>query len=215
MAQKYEKLVQEDLHTGTERVWTGAPGGGKLCSTQIGLHSFARGQRAYTATWAPGSIAAGSKASTTVSVPDAVTGDFVMASQTTLGDTGLTIHGHISASGTATVVIHNPTASAVSVSSGTVSVLVFPVYDGPATTGTVIVISDYQIGGEAEVLLYDSLLQLIGTQTTVNFTTTFTNVQPTSALHATANIPTNMNPLTTPSLAAGETVTIHLVPEGG
>src|SRR5512147_21738 len=160
MSQRFVKLVQEDLHTGTERVWSSAPGGGKFCSTQIGLHSFARGRRAYTATWAPGSISAGSKASTTLSVPEAVTGDFVMASQTTLGDTGLTIHGHISAAGTASVVIHNPTGAAVSVSSGTVSVLVFGAFAG-AQTGTVTVTitnlgDPYSIDLYVDGVLYDT-----------------------------------------------------------
>lgn len=131
MAQKYEKLVQEDLNCGTSRTWVHAPGGGQLCATQVGLHTFARGQRAYTASWTPGSISAGSKASTTLSVPDAGTGDFVMASLTTMGDTGLHIVGNVSADDTVSVVLHNPTASAVSVSAGTVAVLIFPANDIP------------------------------------------------------------------------------------
>ena len=126
MAQKYERLVQEDLNIGTDAVWVTSPGGGKLYSTQVGLHSVARGQVAYEATWAPGAIAAGSNASTTLTVPDATTGDFVMASHDKMLTNGLRISGHISADATAKVVIHNPTSAAITVASGTVSVLVFP-----------------------------------------------------------------------------------------
>ena len=80
MAQKFERLVQEDLNIGTGPTWVTAPGRGELRSTQVGLHSVARGQKAYTADWTPGAIATTSKASTTVAVPDAAVGDFVMAS---------------------------------------------------------------------------------------------------------------------------------------
>ena len=126
MAQKFERIVQEDLNVGTGAVWVTAPGGGQLRSTQVGLHSVARGQVAYDAAWTPGAIAAGSNASTTVTVPDATTGDFVMASHDKMLTNGLRISGHISADDTAKVVIHNPTAASITVAAGTVSVLVFP-----------------------------------------------------------------------------------------
>lgn len=122
-----EEVVQEDLNIGTSAVWVTAPSGGELRSTQIGLHSFARGQQEYTATWAPGAITAGSKASTTVTVPDAAVADFVLASHDKVLTSDLIIAGHVSAANTAKVVIHNPTSAAVTVASGTVAVLVFPV----------------------------------------------------------------------------------------
>ena len=130
MGQKIEKIVQEDLNLGTDMTWVTAPGGGELRSTQVGLHSFARGQKEYTATWAPGAITAGSKASTTVTVPNAAVGDFVTASHDQILTSNLRIAGHVSAANTAKVVIHNPTASSVTVASGTVSVLVFPSIQG-------------------------------------------------------------------------------------
>ena len=126
MAQKFERLVQEDLNIGTGLVWVTAPGRGELRSTQVGLHSFARGQKAYTAAWTPGAIATTSKASTTLTVPNAVAGDFVMASHDKMLTNGLRISGHVSADNTAKVVIHNPTSASVTVAAGTVSVLVFP-----------------------------------------------------------------------------------------
>lgn len=143
MAQQYQRVVQEDLNVGTSAVWVKAPGGGELYSTQVGLHSFARGQKEYTATWAPGSIAAGLSASTTVTVPDAAVADFVLACHDKMLTSELRISGHVSAANTATVVIHNPTSAAVTVASGTVSVLVFPVIaivpgaDVANVTGTV------------------------------------------------------------------------------
>ena len=126
MSQKFERLVQEDLNVGTGLTWVTAPGRGELRSTQLGLHSVARGQRAYTAAWTPGAIATTSKASTTVSVPDAAVGDFVIASHDKMLTNDLRIRGHVSAAGTAKVVIHNPTSASVTVAAGTVSVLVFP-----------------------------------------------------------------------------------------
>lgn len=126
MAQQYERIVQEDLNVGTGRAWLHAPGGGEIRSTQVGLHSVARGQRAYEASWTPGAILTTGKASTTVSVPDAATGDFVLASHDQMLTSDLRILGHVSAAGIVTVVMHNPTGSTVTVGAGTVSVIVFP-----------------------------------------------------------------------------------------
>jgi hypothetical protein len=134
--QKYELLVQEDLSIGTSLLWVTAPGGGELYATQVGLHSFARGQGLYSATWSPGAIAAGLSATTTLAVPDAAAGDFVLASFDTMGTNSLRICGYISAAGTAKVVLHNPTAASITPDSGTVRVLVFAAA-APATTGTV------------------------------------------------------------------------------
>jgi hypothetical protein len=126
MAQQFQKLVQEDLNIGTEAVWTTAPGGGDLRSTQVGIHSVARGQLAYEAAWTPGVISAGSYASTTVTVPDAATGDYVMASHDKMLTNALRISGHVSASNTVKVVIHNPTTASITVAAGTVKVAAFP-----------------------------------------------------------------------------------------
>lgn len=134
--QKFERLVQEDLNVGTAETWTTAPGGGELLSTQIGLHTFARGQQAYEATWSPGAIAAGSKASTTVTVPDATSGDLVMASFDSILASVLRIEANISATDTVQVVLHNPTFAAITPASGTVRVLVFPAPE-PVTTATI------------------------------------------------------------------------------
>lgn len=126
MAQKFGRLVEENLNVGTGLLWVTAPGGGKLRATQVGLHTFARGKQAYTATWAPGSIAAGDSDSVTLTVPDATTADFVLASHDKILTSDLRIVGNVSAANTAQVVIHNPTSAAVTVASGTVSVIVFP-----------------------------------------------------------------------------------------
>ena len=122
---KYEKVVEEDLNVGTSMVWVTAPNGGALRGTQVGIHSVALGQKRYTATWAPGSIAAGGSATTTVTVPDAETGDFVMASHDQILTSDLRILANVEADDTVQVVIHNPTAAAVTVASGTVAVIVF------------------------------------------------------------------------------------------
>ena len=139
MAQRYQKLVQEDLNIGTEAVWVTAPGGGVLRSTQTGIHSVARGQVAYEAAWTPGTIDEWSHASTAVAVANAAVGDFVMASHDKILTNPLRISGHISVAGTATVIIHNPTADSITVAAGTVRVVVFPAIgvNSPTATGTV------------------------------------------------------------------------------
>lgn len=130
MAQVYQRIVQEDLNVGTGEVWLKAPGGGEILSTQMGLHSVARGQKAYESTWAPGTITTGSKASTTVTVPDAEKGDFVLVSHDKVLTSALRMTGHINAADTVRVVIQNPTSASVTVASGTLSVLVLPVRHG-------------------------------------------------------------------------------------
>lgn len=124
MPQRFERVVTEDLGIGTSTLWLKAPGGGEILSTQAGLHSFARGQRAYESTWAPGTIAAGSKISVTITVPDAEKGDFVLASHDKILTSALRISGHINALDSVRVVIHNPTSAAITVASGTLKVLV-------------------------------------------------------------------------------------------
>ena len=132
--QQYQKLVQEDLNVGTGLVWVTGPAAGDLLSTQTGLHSVARNQKSATSTWAPGAIAAGSYATTTIAVTSAVKADLVTASHDKVLTSALRLTGHVSAAGTVTVVLHNPTASAVTVASGTLSVLVFPARVPPVPT---------------------------------------------------------------------------------
>lgn len=127
---KYEKLVEEDLNVGTDQTWVHAPGGGELRSTQIGVHTFARGQKKYESAWTPGAIAAGAYATTITTVPNAAVGDFVMASHTSVLTSRLVISAHVSATNTVKVEIYNPTASAVTLAAGTLAVIVFPIGSG-------------------------------------------------------------------------------------
>lgn len=124
MPQWVERIVQEDLNVGTGTLWLKAPGGGEILSTQMGLHSVARGQVAHTSTWAPGAIAAGGRTSTTVTISDVEVGDFVLASHDKVLASELRVVGHVPANGSVQVVIHNPTTAAVTVPSGILSVLV-------------------------------------------------------------------------------------------
>ena len=83
-------------------------------------------QSAHEAAWTPGAIAAGGSVSTTLSVPEATTADFVLASHDKILTSDLRITGNVSAAGTAQVVIHNPTSATVTIAAGTVRVVVFP-----------------------------------------------------------------------------------------
>ena len=76
-----------------------------------------------TATYNPASIAAGANVSTTITVLDAVLGDFVLASFS-LDLAGLTLTAYVSSANTVTVVFANSTAGAVDLASGTITVLV-------------------------------------------------------------------------------------------
>lgn len=183
MARRFEPLVQEDLNVGTSNVWIHAPGGGELYSTQVGLHSFARGQKAYTTTWAPGTIGAVNSESTTIAVPDAAVGDFVMVSHDKILTSDLQISGNISAAGTAQVVIYNPTTSAIAVASGTLSVLVFPVATNTGGTGIVTgtCYADVEQAGN-ELASVAVVITALGLSTTsaANGTYSFTGVAPGS-----------------------------------
>jgi hypothetical protein len=142
VAQRYQKLVEEDLNIGTEAVWITAPGGGDLRSTQIGIHSVARGQLAYEDTWEPGYVGPGSLTSTTITVPDASEGDFVLVSHDKMS-TGLMIVGHVSGADTVRVVVYNQTALDGFVSEGTLRAAVFP--QTPAASFTMSVPVDVSI----------------------------------------------------------------------
>lgn len=120
----YERLVQEDLNVGVGLTSKRNPGGGTLAATQVGLHTFAVGQAAVTATWAPGTIANGAQATTTVTVPGAAIGDFVLASHDSILTNALILSAHVSAANTVTVVLANLSGAAPTVASGTLKVLV-------------------------------------------------------------------------------------------
>lgn len=126
MSLLYEKVVQEDLNVGTSAAVTVTnPGGGSLTGTQIGIHSVAVGQVAWTMTWNPASIAAGSYEGKTITVPGAAVGDFVIASLSTMLTNDMMISGHVRAADSVRVILFNPTAAPINLGSGTVSVLVF------------------------------------------------------------------------------------------
>ena len=126
MSLLYEKLVQEDLNIGTSAAITvTSPSGGSLTGTQIGIHTVAVGQTAWTETFDAGSIAAGSYEAEEVTVPGAAIGDFVLVSLSSIGTEDLMISGHVSAADTVKCILFNPTGSTVDLGSGTLSVLVF------------------------------------------------------------------------------------------
>lgn len=125
MSLLYEKVVQEDLNVGTSTATVTNPGGGTLTGTQIGIHSVAVGQVAWTETWDPGSIAAAGYESEDVTVPGAAVGDFVLAAHDKMLTNDMMIVGHVSATDTVKVILFNPTGVAVDLDSGTLRVLVF------------------------------------------------------------------------------------------
>lgn len=69
-------------------------------------------------------IVVGGQAVTTISVPGAELGDFVLASFS-IASTGLTITAYVGATGSVTVVLYNGTASDVNMASGTLRAKVF------------------------------------------------------------------------------------------
>ncbi len=125
----YETLLGQDLGLGTSTGSRTAPNGGTLNGHQISLTTFSTqgpdGQCEST-TWAPGVIAAGSQATTTLTVSGAALGDL------TLGSFSLSLQGclfslYVSAANTVTAVIYNGTGSSVTIGSGTLKALVFAV----------------------------------------------------------------------------------------
>lgn len=121
----YERIVQQDLNTGTGAVTVTNPGGGSLPGTQIGIHSFGIGQAATTATWAPGDITAGSYATTTATVSGAAVGDFVLVSHGGIATASpLILSARVEAANTVRVILFNPAATAATPASGTLKVLV-------------------------------------------------------------------------------------------
>lgn len=125
MSLLYEKVVQEDLDTGTSTATVTSPSGGSLTGTQIGIHSFAQGQVQAITTWNPSSIAAAGYEAKDITVPGAALGDFTMVKLSSLTTDDLTLTGHVSAPDTVTAILFNPTTAAVNLGSGSLGALVF------------------------------------------------------------------------------------------
>lgn len=123
MAVPYEKVVAEDLNTGTGTVSVTMPNGGSDTGNKINLATFAL---TGSASWTPGSIAHDTQVTTTVTVTGAVVGDLALA-RFSLVLSGLLIHAWVSAADTVTVAITNNTGSTVGLAAGTVRALVFQV----------------------------------------------------------------------------------------
>lgn len=119
----YELLRQEDIDVGTDLTTKRNPAGGTLAATQVGVHSFGVGQESVTATWDPGEVAAGGEVSTTVTVPGAALGDFVLRSFS-VDLQELTLTADVVSANTVEVVLANLTGAAVDLGSGTLKVLV-------------------------------------------------------------------------------------------
>ena len=119
----YELLCQEDIGVGVDLTSKRNPGGGTLTATQVGIHTLGLGQAKVTKTWDPASVSAGGTTTTTVTVPGASLGDFVLASFS-LDMAGCVFSAYVSAANTVTVVIQNMTGAAVDLASGTIAVLV-------------------------------------------------------------------------------------------
>ncbi len=126
----WDKGFQEDLAVGVDTGTKRSPTGGSLAVTQIGRHTFAVGQVATSAAWTPtaagqaaGTVPNGSKASTTVTVPDTALGDFAQAAFS-LSLQGCQLSAEVSATNTVTVTLSNLTGASVIFAAGTVRVLV-------------------------------------------------------------------------------------------
>lgn len=128
MAVIVETWMAEDLEYGVEATTKTHPSGGTLNGTQISISSFSTcGPSGYAPAklWDPGTIAAGGQATTTIDVPGASIGDKVLVSLTTVGSEALIFSAHVSAANVVTVVLANLTGASVTVSEGTLSVVVF------------------------------------------------------------------------------------------
>jgi hypothetical protein len=123
----YETLCGEDLELGTGTTTKTNPGGGTLPGTQVSISTLGlngAGTQATTQVWAPGAIAAGQSVSVLVTVQGALTSDFAIVSHDGMGANNLEIGAFVQAANTVRVVMSNPTASAITPSSGTLRVLV-------------------------------------------------------------------------------------------
>ena len=122
----FETAAQEMIDFGDSTAVKRNPAGGTHTGTQVNLSSLAIGQKATTASWNPGSVANGAKASTTVTVTGAALGDHVNVSFS-LDLQELTFTAYVSASNTVEIVLGNLTGAALDLGLGTLSVLVFEV----------------------------------------------------------------------------------------
>lgn len=120
----YERLVGEDIDTGTGTVTKRNPGGGSLVGTQVGLHTFAVNGVMSQSTWDPGSVANGGTVTTTVTVTGANLGDFALASFG-VSLQGMQLTASVSATNTVQLVLSNLTGASIDLVSSTLSVLVF------------------------------------------------------------------------------------------
>lgn len=122
-----EKLMAQDLEYGVGTTSKTHASGGTLNGHQISLSSFAVGGPSGSATtqaWDPDEVASGGSVSTTVSVPGAALGDFVLASYS-LDLQGLSLSAYVSSSNTVTILIYNLSGASVDLGSGAIRVLVF------------------------------------------------------------------------------------------
>ena len=119
----FDKFLGEDFQLGIDAGTKNNPGGGTLTGTKVGIHTFATGGMAVTATWDPDEVPAGGKVSTTITVPGAALGDFAMRSFS-LDLQELTLTADVVVANTVEVVLANLTGAAVNLGSGTLRVLV-------------------------------------------------------------------------------------------
>ncbi len=130
MAVVVETAMAEDLDLGPGTTYKTHPGGGVLYGHRINLGTFSLAgvtSAATTKTWAPGDITNLSQATTTVTVPNANTGDMVIVSFGGLFGLGsaLILSAYVSAASEVTVILANMTGALVTTVSGTLYVLVF------------------------------------------------------------------------------------------
>ena len=122
----YELAVQEDLNVGTrDDVPVTNPDSGLLNGTQIGIHSVAVGQTAFSTTWNPSAIASLDYEALSVAIPGAAVGDFVDVSLSSMLTNDMQLTGHVSADDTVRVVLFNPTSGSINLASGDLTVLVY------------------------------------------------------------------------------------------
>jgi hypothetical protein len=123
----YEPAFQEDLNVGVGTGTKRNPAGGSLPGTQIGIHTLALGQAAVPDTWAPGTLTALGTTTHDVTVTGAALGDFAHvsfdnATNNALG--GAILSAYVSQANIVKCVLFNPTQSSLTITSGTVRVLV-------------------------------------------------------------------------------------------
>lgn len=73
-------------------------------------------------TYNPPDVTSGSTTTTNVTVPGAALGDTVVFVTFSLGLQGMIMTGYVSAAGTVTVILYNPTGGAINLASGTLTV---------------------------------------------------------------------------------------------